>query len=248
MPRIAIVLPCFDEATRLPAAALSRFAASNPGVGFVLVNDGSRDATLERLRSLEAAAPSQFSVIDLPQNRGKGEAVRAGMAHAFGLGCEFAGYWDADLATPLEEISRFARVLEDRPETLVVFGARVALLGRSIRRSAFRHYLGRVFATVAAESLGVPIYDTQCGAKLFRAAPETRSLFTDPFLTRWLFDVEILARLVAANRPDGAARVRDLVYELPLRQWHDIGASKVRAFDFARGAIDMLRIRRRYLR
>ena len=248
MPRIVIVLPCFDEEARLPAAHLARFAASNPSVGFVLVNDGSRDATLERLRSLEAEAPSQFCVIDLPQNGGKAEAVRAGMARAFDLGCEFAGYWDADLATPLEEIPRFARVLEDRPETLVVFGARVALLGRSIRRSAARHYLGRVFATVAAETLGVPVYDTQCGAKLFRAAPEARSLFTEPFLTRWLLDVEILARLVAANRPDGAAHVREIVYELPLRQWHDIGTSKVRALDFARGAIDILRIHRRYLR
>lgn len=248
MPRTVIVVPCFDEADRLPTGRFEAFAGAEPTVSFVLVNDGSRDATLERLRALERGAPSRFSVIDLPANRGKAEAVRAGMRHAFDLGAELAGYWDADLATPLEEIPRFVAVLDRRPERLAVFGARVALLGRSIQRRAWRHYLGRVFATVASETLRVPVYDTQCGAKLFRVVPETRALFDEPFSTRWIFDVEILARLVAAAAPDGPARAREAVYELPVREWHDIGRSKVRPIDFARGLVDMARIHRRYLR
>ena len=248
MSRTLIVVPCFDEADRLPADRFAAFVETEPDVSFVLVNDGSRDATLARLRELERTAPSRFSVLDLPENRGKGEAVRAGMLHAFARGPELAGYWDADLATPLEEIPRFVELLERRPERLVVFGARVALLGRSIRRRAWRHYLGRVFATVAAETLHVPVYDTQCGAKLFRVGPETRALFGEPFLSRWIFDVEILARLVAASGKEGAAHAREVVYELAVRQWHDVGDSKVGASGFARSLVDMARIWRRYLR
>jgi dolichyl-phosphate beta-glucosyltransferase len=250
MSRILLVVPCFNEAERMPFARYEAFvaSASAPDVGFVLVNDGSTDATLSRLEDLARSDPTRFRVLDRPPNRGKAEAVRAGMLHALGLDATFVGYWDADLATPLEELPRFVRVLEERPLCEVVFGARVQLMGRSIRRSALRHYLGRVFATLASETVGLPIYDTQCGAKLFRAGPRAGALFAEPFLTRWLFDVELVARIVASGGTNGRARAGDAIYELPLRTWHDAGGSKVRLRDFPRSLLDLLAIRRRYPR
>jgi glycosyltransferase involved in cell wall biosynthesis len=247
MADVSIVIPCYNEAARLPVDAFLDHAKSHPECDFVFVDDGSRDETLALIRSLEERHPQQFRAIHQPSNQGKAEAVRVGMQSAFEAGARIAGYWDADLATPLFEIGRMQRVLEREPGIEMVFGSRVQLLGRDIRRSALRHYLGRIFATAASLSLGLPIYDTQCGAKLFRVSATTRALFAEPFSSRWVFDVELIARLIAACRGSNAPGAADLIYELPLERWIDVPGSKVRPVDFVRALFEMWRIHRRYL-
>jgi len=232
-----IVVPCFNEAARLRGDAFRAFCARIPDVDFLFVNDGSSDATLERLRELERALPGRAGVLDLPRNAGKAEAVRQGMRAALASGAWAAGYWDADLATPLDEVPRFQAVLRERPDVDLVTGARVQLLGRSIRRSAHRHYLGRVFATAVSQVLRLAVYDTQCGAKLLRNRAELAALFDEPFCVNWTFDVELIARLLRAGGH---------IYELPLDRWEDVAGSKVRPRDFAVGLIELGRIWRRY--
>ena len=138
-------------------------------------------------------------MLNLPANAGKAEAVRAGVLRALELEPDSAGYWDADLATPLDAIPHFLRVFEERPQIELVMGARVHLLGRHIERNPLRHYLGRVAATLIALTLKLRVYDTQCGAKLFRTTPVMREVFAAPFASSWAFDVEVLARLVRAR-------------------------------------------------
>jgi len=245
-PRTQIVVPCYNEAGRLDLAAFRAFVARDPSVHFLFVNDGSSDATLARLRELEAADRESFSVLDLPRNVGKAEAVRSGLCSAFKSNAEQVGYWDADLATPLEEIPRFVEVLERMPKIEMVFGARVQLLGRTVRRSSVRHYLGRVFATAVSQVLGLAVYDTQCGAKLMRRTPELAALFDAPFSVNWTFDVEILARLIRSRRERGLTKAEEVVYELPLERWQDVAGSKVRAVDFFVAFFEVARIWRRY--
>jgi dolichyl-phosphate beta-glucosyltransferase len=246
MPRSILVVPCYNEARRLPVQELEHFARTEPGVDFVLVNDGSTDETLELLRDLAARLPGRFDVVDVQPNRGKAEAVRFGMQHAFRAQPAFAGYWDADLATPLDAVAELEAALAHHPELLAVFGSRVKLLGRSIERRVYRHYLGRVFATAASLVLGLPIYDTQCGAKLFRVCDESRALFEQRFTSGWIFDVEILARLICARRAAGGPAVESAIYELPLREWRDVAGSKITLTAFPRAALELLRIRLRY--
>ncbi len=222
MPRVTIVVPCFNEAQRLNVVVLREFARENAAITFLLVNDGSTDATGEVLEQLHRGDPDSFSVCDLPVNAGKAEAVRQGLLRAFREGPEYVGYWDADLATPLESILTFHAVLDSRPDIDMVFGARVCLLGRSVERRPLRHYLGRMFATAASAALGVGFYDTQCGAKLFRVSPELASAFETPFLTCWIFDVEMIARLIFARRGSGRPRIDQAVYEYPLHIWRDV--------------------------
>lgn len=250
MTRTTIVVPCYDEAQRLPIAAFGEFAANTPDVAFLLVNDGSTDATLDLLCGLRDRHPERFEVLDLQPNRGKAEAVRAGMNAAIERGARYAGYLDADLATPLAEIANLARVLDDDPSCEIVFGARVQLLGRRIARSRRRHYLGRVFATVASETLGLPVYDTQCGAKLFRIGELTRELFAEPFISNWAFDIEIIARRMRAELTEAGRahpETAEVITELPLFEWVDVPGSKVRPVDFFRAIWEIRRIHRHYL-
>ncbi len=244
MVETLIVVPCYNERERLPVSDFLEFLQAQPGVGFLFVDDGSQDNTAELLAGLVARHADRCQLMRLEQNVGKAEAVRIGMLRGLDLGVPTLGFWDADLATPLEEIPRFVGVLEANSSLQVVLGARVALLGRRIERRPMRHYLGRVFATVASWLLSLPVYDTQCGAKLFRSGDLVRGLFAEPFLSRWIFDVELLARLVQQRSVDVA---RCVVYELPLQRWHDVPGSRLQISDFLRAGLELWRIRRRYL-
>lgn len=244
-PHLILVVPCFNEEHRLPVDELRNFRLDGVRTEILLVNDGSSDGTLRLLESLSAADPARFSVLNLEQNQGKAEAVRRGIVAALDRRPDLAGFWDADLATPLSELAGFLNVFAARPEIEMVFAARVRLLGRSISRNPARHYFGRVGATLISSSLGLAVYDTQCGAKLFRAGDAMRELFAAPFLSRWIFDVEIIARLVRQRGRDAAALA---IYELPIMTWHDVKGSKVKSTDFGRALKDLWRIHRAYRR
>jgi hypothetical protein len=180
--------------------------------------------------------------VSLPANSGKGEAVRAGILTALADRPDAVGYWDADLSTPLDAIPAFSRVLEERPRVVMVLGTRIALLGRTIRRRAWRHYAGRVFATLASLTLRLAVYDTQCGAKLFRATPELASLFATPFRSRWIFDLEILARQLRQAAERGIESAEGTLFELPLDQWIHRSGSRLRPLALPRVMLDLGRI------
>ncbi|MET0388605.1 MAG: glycosyltransferase [Polyangiales bacterium] len=242
-----IVVPCYNEAERLAVTQFRDFAVLHPEVRFLFVNDGSRDDTLSVLRGLHSADSTHFLYLDLPRNGGKAEAVRSGMLEALVPGVRYVGYWDADLATPLAEIPRFIAALETEHGRDICFGSRVRLLGRLIERQPLRHYLGRLFATVASHVLDLPVYDTQCGAKLFRVSDETRALFAEPFNVNWTFDVELIARLQARRAADPSVRDASArIYELPLREWRDVAGSKVKPTDFLKGIAEMFRVYHKY--
>lgn len=241
--RTIIVVPCYNESQRLDGDAFVAFAEKNDGISFLFVNDGSRDNTLEVLNALSQRHPRML-VLDLEQNGGKAEAVRRGMLHAATeLQADFIGFWDADLATPLSEIPRFIHIAASY-DYKVVTGLRLLRLGAGVRRKKLRHYLGRCFATAASVMLGLPVYDTQCGAKLYRTEV-VPTLFTEKFVTRWLFDVEILARYIVAY---GRTAATNEIYEHPVFAWEDVAGSRLKFHDFFKAPMEMLKIKHKYLK
>jgi dolichyl-phosphate beta-glucosyltransferase len=240
-----VVVPCFNEARRLQGEKFLEFSRKFADIHLLMVDDGSTDDTLVQLNKLSASSAGRIRVQRLPKNQGKGEAVRQGVLTAVGGGAKNIGYWDADLATPLDYIPRFRRILQDRPEVQLVLGARIPLLGHRIHRSPWRGRLGRLFATAASCALRLRLFDTQCGAKLFRMTPETASIFADPFLARWIFDVELMARLLQANR---GRRPEELLFECPLEQWEDVAGSRLKLRDFAKAPWELAAIYWKYCR
>ena len=243
-----IVVPCYNESNRLDLQEFHDFAAAQPTIDFLFVDDGSTDATAALIEPLTQQQPERFQLLQLAQNGGKAEAVRAGMLKALESSPSFVGFWDADLSTPLDELPRMLELFERLPQIEMVFGARVNLLGRSIKRKTMRHYLGRVFATVVSWLLELPIYDTQCGAKVFRTSEMLGQVLAEPFRSRWVFDVEIIARFSRLRYEAALPPVWSIIYELPLLKWHDVEGSKLRLRDFLTAAADLNSIYWKHIR
>ena len=252
MTGAVFVVPCYNEERRLDGAALLAMVDGRAGLELLLVDDGSKDGTRAVLDGLAAARPGRIAALALAKNGGKAEAVRQGMRAALARPATevgVVGYLDADLSTPPAEATRLLDVLDERGAAAAL-GARIALLGSDIHRTAARHYLGRLFASLASLLLAAPVYDTQCGAKLFRRSPALSAALEAPFLSRWAFDVELLGRLLAGTPPVPGIDVHDIV-EVPLRAWRDVPGSKLKtaamagaAKDLAVIALDLARRRR----
>jgi dolichyl-phosphate beta-glucosyltransferase len=236
-----VVVPCYNEERRIDEEAFLEIARSRK-VRLLFVDDGSTDATgvvLARLARRSAA----IDVFTLDVNTGKAEAVRRGMLRAVRGGAAVVGYYDADLATPPRELFRLAQALRASPELAGAFGCRVARLGSAIERNALRHYLGRTYATVASVALGITVYDTQCGAKLFRVNETFAAALSEPFRSSWAFDVELLLRLLRGTATTPPIPETSFV-EVPLEAWHDVGGSKMRIGPAATALLDLVRIAR----
>jgi len=239
-----IVVPCYNEADRLDVDTFRTFDGDACSTRLLFVNDGSTDATADVLEKLCEKTGHWSHSLD--RNSGKAEAVRQGVLRAIEAGAEYVGYWDADLATPLDAIPVVRAPLEANAELVGALGSRVQMLGRQIDRRALRHYMGRVFATLAGTILGISVYDTQCGAKVFRVGDATRAIFATPFISRWVFDVGIIARLAEHQRETNGQPVRELLIEVPLAAWRDVAGSKLKLRHMIGAFLDLLRICRRY--
>ena len=241
-----IVVPCYNEETRLPQEAFRIFMASSADFRFLFVDDGSSDKTFEALDSLKKNFKEKVQILRLEKNSGKAEAVRLGFLEGLKSKPNFMAYWDADLATPLDVLPRFLELFHERPDLEMIFGARVKLLGHDIQRRLSRHYLGRVFATCASFVLGLPIYDTQCGAKMFRVTKNLETLFQQPFHSKWIFDVELIARYLKSKKSSRDFDPENCICELPLPVWKDVRGSKVKPGDFFKAFGELVAIYRRY--
>jgi glycosyltransferase involved in cell wall biosynthesis len=222
----------------LDGNAFLTFLRREERIDVCFVNDGSDDATLPLLRRLADTLPDRISVLHLERNRGKAEAVRAGILHVAG-NHDAVGFIDADLATPLDEVLRLVEIRE-QAEAPAVIGSRMRRLGVQIDRTALRHYTGRLFATVVSILFHLNAYDTQCGAKVFEAGI-AGEIFRAPFLSKWLFDVELLLRL--RGLPDHPL---SRTQEVPLHAWYERSGSKIKPSYLLRIPIELARIWRQY--
>jgi dolichyl-phosphate beta-glucosyltransferase len=238
MPKVSIIIPCFNEERRLQKEPLLQLLHSGVDIALILINDGSTDNTLLLLEEIKKAAPQNVDIISNAENLGKANAVFKGMEHAlFKNSSGFIGYLDADLSTNVDEFLDLVETARLK-QADYAFGSRIKMLNHTIYRSTFRHICGRIITTIIDSRYRLSIYDTQCGAKVF--TPDVVKLLTrTPFKTRWLFDVEIFLRI----REAGLA-VKGL--EVPLKKWTHYGNSKITLLSTPRICREIIQLIKHY--
>ena len=215
-----IVVPCYNEGSRLEPDLFILFLEKNTHIRILFVNDGSKDNTLDVLKTITELDNAEL--INCKQNYGKAKAVQIGINHLINEDIKYIGFWDADLSTPISEIINFIRILDNNNSLSGVIGSRILRLGNKIIYKKRRRYYGRflMFILYFGPLKNIPVYDSQCGAKLFRKY-YGKIIFEKPILTNWLFDIEILMRL------DKLTTVKESVFELPLNEWVHKSDSKI---------------------
>lgn len=220
----AIIVPCYNEAERLDITAFQQFITKHPDYMLCFVNDGSTDNTLDVLEQIKSAEPTQVKVIDLVVNCGKAQAVRAGaMAIHSETQIPNIGFIDADLSTDFEDFKRLVFSLTFHDNLEMVYGSRNSGQESNIERNPLRKLFSNVVKAIIYFILGLPIDDTQCGAKVF-SREIIPTAFGTQFLTKWLFDVEIFIRM---KRHYGKNRIMDHLFEQPLQRWVHVDDSKL---------------------
>jgi glycosyltransferase involved in cell wall biosynthesis len=193
------------------------------------------------LEHLASQKPTQIKILHLPTNLGKGEAVRTGILKMLEKNTyDYVGFWDADISTPLETIDLFIAHAELTSHKIIM-GSRLMRLGTTITRKHHRHFLGRIFAAVASTILQAPIYDSQCGAKIFHKS--TSKIFKQPLVANWGFDVELVARY--RNIFGKQALLTD-AYEYPISSWTERGNSKLKLRHMLLIPLELIKIHKVY--
>lgn len=223
--RYAIIIPCYNEEKRFPYQSFYSFALNNPAVLLCFVNDGSKDKTLSVLRGVQSDSPQNICVFDCPQNGGKAEAVRQGMIYVCqNFDVKILGFLDADLSTTPEEWLQMAKYKEEHPEFGAIVGSRIPRLGAAINRDDSRSIISSIIKKFIKIILKTTFQDTQCGAKIFQR-DLIPFLFNQPFMSPWLFDVEIFLRL---QKKFGKSTLQKGVLEFPLMNWTEVGDSRLK--------------------
>ena len=181
-PRLSVVVPAYGEAGRIAGTIAALREALGDDTEIVVVDDGSTDDTAAAAETAKADV-----VIRIPDNRGKGAAVRAGMLAAHG---DVIVFTDADLSYPPAQIEVLRTELVRGTD--VVVGSRRHIGTRTlVRAGRLRELSGRVFNVFTRLVLPRKFGDTQCGLKGFRR-DAARQIFSQSRIDRFAFDVEIL--------------------------------------------------------
>ena len=220
---IGVVIPCYNEEDRLSGETFKDFAKNNSGYHLCFVNDGSTDNTLQVLEELQKGNEDFISIYNCEKNGGKAEAVRQGVLHLFeDKQLDYIGYLDADLSTDFLDFNDLVKTIETS-DFKIVSGSRISRMGANITKESARKIISLTINLIIQKILGMPFKDTQCGAKIMdrEIIP---FVFDKPFITRWLFDVEIFMRM---RKYYGKPQVQSLICEQPLKRWIHADGSKL---------------------
>jgi glycosyltransferase involved in cell wall biosynthesis len=238
---LSIIIPCYNEAERINLQLYDLFLNNVKDTLICFVNDGSTDQTVIVLQALQKKYPTQVHILSTSKNSGKATAVREGMCYCTqNFNQQKIAYLDADLATSLEECKEIN--LQVNSKIVLAFGSRISKIDSLIERKFYRFLIGRILATAISNQLKLPVYDTQCGCKIFTNNLASQ-VFQEKFISKWLFDVEIFYRIIDLY---SVQEMKSICKEVPLKKWIDIGDSKVKFSYLFKLWLDLFFIAKKY--
>ncbi len=224
---VGVVIPCYNEESRLRTDTFKQFVKNNLGYHLCFVNDGSKDNTLQVLQELSKGREDYISVYNCEKNGGKAEAVRQGVIHMLkDKQMDYIGYLDADLSTNFQDFEDLVQTISNA-DFKIVGGSRIARMGANITKAGSRAIISKTINLIIRKILGMSFQDTQCGAKVM-TREIAENMFQKKFLTSWLFDVEIFMRM---KKHYGAEKAQTLICEQPLKRWIHEDGSKLSMSD-----------------
>ena len=233
--KLSIVLPSYKSAELL-RAQLPEFrawlATRTWQSEIIVVDDGSQDAGA----TAAAAKANDCIFVGLPQNQGKGAAVRAGMLKATG---EYRLFTDADIPFEFEAVELFLQYVKDKEFDIAIGDRRLPgsryfseIKGaRKLGSSIFTFFVGRFVTT--------GLFDTQCGIKAF-SGKVADDLFSVARVNGFAFDVELLYIALKRNYD---------IKRLPVRFRSNHDQSSVSLMKHAPGMLlDLFKVKWNHLR
>ena len=235
---VGVVIPCYNEETRLRGESFTAFLDGNLGYHLCFVNDGSKDKTLDVLHSLAKGREDYITVYDCEQNGGKAEAVRQGTLHMLkDKQIDYIGYLDADLSTNFADFDDLVKTISTS-KFKIVGGSRISRMGADIEKSDSRAIISKTINMIIQKILGMSFQDTQCGAKVM-TREIAENMFQKKFLTSWLFDVEIFIRM---KKHFGSTEAKSMICEQPLKRWVHEDGSKLSMKDSVKIVFQLFQI------
>ena len=233
-----IIIPCFNEEKRLDSNQFTKYLTYNKHIHFIFINDGSSDNTGSLINKLKNEFPKYITVLNNDTNKGKAESIRIGILNGIKYNPNYIGFLDADLSSPIQEIDNLLKIINNNSLKEFVYSSRIQLINNIVKKNYFRYLFGRIFATVVSILFKLPIYDTQCGSKIF-SINICKLIFKEKFISNWLIDVEIFARLINIY---GLEHTIQISYESPVTIWIERGESKIKSSYFLKAPFELLRI------
>ena len=230
---ISIVIAAYNEENRIvPSLFTIRDYCTTKNIDYeiIVVDDGSTDRTRAIATGKKPQIP-HLTVIGYNTNMGKGYALRTGVLSSKG---DFVLLTDADLSTPIEELSKLLHMIHNKCD--IAIGSRALALSEIIKKQPWwRQGMGKFFNKIVKTLVIADFNDTQCGFKLF-SGQSARNLFKEAQINRFAYDVEILA----------LAKKRGYrILEVPI-MWINSPQSKVNPLkDSVQMFFDLLKIRTR---
>ena len=228
----SVIFPAYNEASSIERAICETelvFEALQEPFEVIVVDDGSRDETVAIVQRMMRIF-GNIQLVKQEKNRGKGMAVKRGVAVARGA---YILFLDCDLATHPSEVRAFIPDIQNRSADIVIGSRRAKGTNIVLAQPWYRVAFGRLFNISIRWYLNIPYKDTQCGFKLF-TREAAQAVFTDLVTSGWAFDVEILVR---------ARRAGLRIMEKPVT-WCNGRESRVRLADAWKIMSELHRIKR----